>query len=462
MTRRIAVLWLVLFGVYASTLGLHAYGRTDYTGDEPHYLLAAQSLVDDGDLDVENQYALRSYASFYPYVLDRQGAPVNGRLHEPHGVGLPLLITPVFALGGARAVELLLAAIAALAGALAYALALRACPDPWALGAALAVGLSPPLLAYVTAVYPELPGAACIVGAALLALRLRERPTRRVAFGCFALVAALPWLAPKLLPAGLVVAGYAFWSLRRTRRPVLSTLAAEVVAFSLALYVGVSERVYGGLTPYAADFKGESATDAHSLGDYADRSYRLVALWIDRDYGLLRWAPVLAFALVGVWLVWRGRRERLGRALPTYAGIERTGALCAAVLGAQLLVAAFAAPTMFGFWFPGRHVLAALPVTVPLVALGLRRAPRVGLALGALTVAASAWLYVDVRAGGGLVLDRPDAPWGPLVAAWPLFGSGALPYALAAAIGAALAALIAREAHHWRRSAGATRAMYSE
>ena len=38
--------------------------------------------------------------------------------------------------------ELFLAAIAALAIALAYRLALRVAPDPWALGAALAVGLS--------------------------------------------------------------------------------------------------------------------------------------------------------------------------------------------------------------------------------------------------------------------------------------------------------------------------------
>ena len=38
---------------------------------------------------------------------------------------------------------------------LAYRLALRVVPDPWALGAAAAVGLSPPLLAYSSAVYPE-------------------------------------------------------------------------------------------------------------------------------------------------------------------------------------------------------------------------------------------------------------------------------------------------------------------
>ena len=77
-----------------------------------------------------------------------------------------------------KAVELFLAAIAALALALAYRLALRVAPDPWALGAALAVGLSPPLLAYGSAVYPELAAAAALAGAALLALRLDDARSR--------------------------------------------------------------------------------------------------------------------------------------------------------------------------------------------------------------------------------------------------------------------------------------------
>ena len=66
---------------------------------------------------------------------------------------------------------------------------------------------------------------------------------------------------------------------------------------------------------------------------------------------------------------------------PTSAEIELTGGLCALALGVQLLVAAFLAPTMFGFWFPPRHLLAGLPLAIPLVALGLRHAPRTGAAL---------------------------------------------------------------------------------
>src|SRR5919202_838408 len=94
--RRAAGLALLLFAAYAATLGLHAFDSSDYGGDEPHYLLAAKSLVEDGDVDLSDEYARAAYSEFYPYVLDRHGRSRAGRLHEPHGVGFPLLIAPAY------------------------------------------------------------------------------------------------------------------------------------------------------------------------------------------------------------------------------------------------------------------------------------------------------------------------------------------------------------------------------
>ncbi|MDQ4048043.1 MAG: hypothetical protein M3131_01480, partial [Actinomycetota bacterium] len=442
VVRRAAALWLMLLAAYAATLGLDAFGESDYGGDEPHYLLGAQSIVEDGDLDVKNQYAGRDYSRFYPYALGVHGRETEGRLHEPHGAGFPLLIAPAYALGGAKAVELFLAAVAALAIALAYVLALRVVPDPWALGAALAVGLSPPFLAYGTAVYPELTAGAALAGSALLALRLDDRISRRQAFVCFALLGSLPWLGTKFVPAGIVIAVFAARSLLRGRRRTLALGSVELAAFSVAFSVAINEALYGGPTPYAAGVPGETATDAASPRDYLERAYRLAALLIDREYGLLRWAPVFLLALGGLWLLWRSRRERLSRALPELRAAERTALLCAAALGAQLLVAAFLAPTMFGFWFPPRHLLAALALAVPLAAWGLRHAPRVGACLSGISVAASLWLYLDVRlSDGGLVTPRPESPFGPLTAAFPSFDDSPWPYLLAGTLAAGLAGL---------------------
>jgi hypothetical protein len=280
------------------------------------------------------------------------------------------------------------------------------------------------------------------------------------------LLGALPWLGTKFVPAGVVIGALAARALWRAPRRTLTVGAVELSLFSVAFYVAFNESLYGGPTPYAADAPGEGATDADFPGGYLDRAYRLVALFIDREYGLLRWAPVFVLAFAGLWWLWHAHRERLAEAVPEARGSLVAAALCAAALGAQLLVAAFLAPTMFGFWFPPRHLLAGLPLALPLVAMGLRHLPRLGTALAVLTVAGSAWLYADVRWGdGSLAAGRPDAPFGPLTEAFPLFQpGGGWPFWLAGAIGAALLVLVLREARaarHSRQMAGATRARYS-
>jgi hypothetical protein len=117
------------------------------------------------------------------------------------------------------------------------------------------------------------------------------------------------------------------------------------------------------------------------------------------------------------------------------------------VAGAQVLVAAFLAPTMFGFWFPGRQVVAVLPLLGALSAWGLRHARRVGAALAALTLVGSVWLYVAIRAGDtGWVAPTSSAPWGPLERLLPPYGTSAVwPDVISWAVAAALALLVGRE-----------------
>jgi hypothetical protein len=229
---------------------------------------------------------------------------------------------------------------------------------------------------------------------------------------------------------------------------------------SIAVFLSVNDNLYGGPTPHSAGLgEDETGTGTSFPEGYLQRSYRLVALFIDREAGLLRWAPVLAFALLGVWLLLRERQGRLAAAIPALRREERAVTLCALVCAAQLLVAAFLAPTMFGFAFPGRHLIAVLPLAVPLVGFALRRFPRTGFALALLTVAGSIWTYADIRWGDGSWIGaRPDAPWGPLEAAFPVFESGAtVSFAVAGALGAAaLTALVAAvSGPRWKALRGA-------
>ncbi len=446
--RRAAAVWLVLFAAYAATIGLHAFGTSQFGGDEPHYLLTAESIVSDHDADLRDEYAARAYRDWYPYVLERHGRLTNGQANEPHGVGFPLLIAPAYALGGPLAVQLLLAAIAALAFALGGALARRVVPEPWASAATLACGLSPPALAYGTAVTPELTAGALLAFATILALRVRDLPRIRWVAGAAIALAALPWLGLAFaLPGAVIALAMVRW-LRRRARSFAVLVTAEVLLFSAVLFVTINDRLFGGFTPTVADVPGRALNDL-SAADIADRLPRLVGLWLDRTYGLLRWAPVFALAFFGLWLLWRSRRDRLSQALAEQRDVEVAATLCALACGAQVVVAAFVAPTMTGFWFPGRYLVCALPLAVALVAWGLRRAPRIGSALVAVTAVTSIWWYAELRIGGGAIVGPSSrAPLGPLDAGLPVFEAGSPAAAIALVVVAAgLAALAVFE---WR------------
>ena len=387
-----------------------------------------------------DEYRELAYETWHPAAIDPAGNLTRGRLNEPYAAGLPLIAAPAYALGGARAVELLVAVLAAVAGGLGYLLALRLVPDPWATLAALAGGLSPPAFVYATAVYPDAIAAAALAGAALLTVRAAAgRPGRRHVLALFALIGVLPWLGPRFVPAGVVVGWFAFRAVRRAHRKVLALIGAEVAFFSLMLSIGFNEAVFGGPTPYSA---ADTVTGAETAADYAERTYRLAALLVDREAGFLRWAPVFALAFVGAWFLYRGGREHLARAIPGLREEQEAARLCALAILAHLVAAAFLAPEVFGFEFPGRWLVAVVPLAIPLVASGMRHAPRAGAGLAALTIAATLWLWFAVRFGdAGLAAARPPAPWGPLESLFPYFGDSAAPYA-ATAGGALVAALV--------------------
>src|SRR4051794_4169405 len=444
--RRAALLiWLVLAAAYASTLGIDSVPGHDYAGDESHYLLAARSLANQRNLDVRDDYRAKGWRDFDTVAPNPQGVLRKGARYEPHSIGLPLLAAPFYALGGAKAVELMVAALLAAAVAFSYLLARRVVPDPWCAYAALAVGLSPPLVAHGTAVVPEPVAAAALAGAAVCAARLRDGPSRFAAVACFVLLGSLPWLGFVFIPPGVVIAWSAVRSLRRAGRGFLALASTEVTFFSLALLVGLNEALFGGPTPHAADKPGTSATGADSVSDYLGRTWRIVALFLDQHYGLIRWAPVAALIFAGVWVLYRSSRERLGRAI---AGLDEEHAvarLCGYAALATVVTAALLIPVLAGNGFPGRALIPALPLTVPLVALGLRQSPRIGALLALLGVAGSVWLWTDARSGGGLLANRPSAPWGPLVKVFPEFHGGVWPYLLLAAVIAALAAPVIRK-----------------
>lgn len=411
---RSTALFLTLLAAYAATLGLRAAPGERYAPAEAHRLLTAASIAHDGDIDLRNQYAGHAWRAWHGAPLRPTARVTKGRLAEPQGVGFPLLVAPAYAIGGATGVEAECALLMALAFVLAAALARRVVPEPWATRSALAVGLSPPVLAASTTVAPTAAGALLIGGAVLQVLRIREEPRTTWAFGCAALIALTAWVDVHLALPGAVVA-LALWRwLRRRQRALAGFVALEVVLTSAVVFVTINDRLFGGLTPASARLAGGSATGASGVGGQLERLPRIAGALIDRDAGALRWAPVLALSLAALWLLWRSWRGRLSAAIPGQVDVEVTGLLLALVGAAGLAGAVFGRPSLVGPWLAPPDLVVVLPCAAALAALALRRWPRAGAALVAVTLAGSVWLLVAARVDGdaGVAPAHGPLPWG--------------------------------------------------
>lgn len=373
--------------------------------------MTVESITSDADVDLRDEYRSQVYEQWTSERLVPEAGLTNGRLHEPPGVGLPLLIAPAYAVAGTTGAQLMISALLALGFVAAAALGRRLVPDPWATGAAFAAGLSAPVLAWSTAVTPDPVAAAAVAGAALFTLRVRDAPHLGRAAVAAVLIGLLPWLSVKFLPLGVVCAvALARW-LRRRRRGFVGIVALEIVLVPTVALLTVNERLYGGLTPYAA-VPGEPTGVSTGL-DYLERFPRIVTVLMDPQIGMLVWAPFGILAFLALELLARSWREQLAVALPSVIDVEVTAGFLAALSGTTLLVATFGVPVIEGPFFPGRDLLPAVPVAAALSAWALRHTPRIGGALAAVTVASGLWLVIAGQFADA-TLAPPDGPlpWG--------------------------------------------------
>ena len=361
--RRAAGLWLVLFAVYAAGAGLQASPREDLSAPEAQSLLLTRSIVDDGNLDLSDEYGAAAWRAFYGGTLVPLTGPREHGQLEPIAAGFPLLCAPAYALGGRLAVELWLAALAALGFVAAAWIARRLVPDPWATRGVLAVGLSPPAVVAATTIAPDAVAGAALAGAAALALAARERPMARLTAWAGTLLATLPWLGVRFLaPGAVVMAGVFRWP-RRRQRGLAGLVGVEVALFSTVLFVSINDRLYGGLTPYAVLPAGESPTGAHGLAAHLERWPRLLWLWVGRPEGLVLWAPVCALAFVALGLLARSRRERLARCSASRPTSRSPPGSCSRSAPAPCWWPPSSPPPSPGHGSPGTRLVAVLPAS---------------------------------------------------------------------------------------------------
>jgi hypothetical protein len=288
--------WLLLASagvLYAGTGLRHASGL-QVSGDEPHYLVMAQSLWRDHDLDLRDEYEGEEWAEFVPGPLRPHwgAARADGRPFPAHSPGLALLLAPAYAALGREGCVLLMALVAAAAALVCRQLALRLTRNAEAALSAWLTVVGPPLFFYSFHLYTEAPSALAAGGSLLLLL---GPPGLAAAVVAALAAAALPWLHVKMLPAAAVLGLVALVRLRG--RALVAFLL--VAAAAAAAFVGYYWAVFGVASPLA--LYGGVPADARVL------SWRsLAGLFLDRSFGLLPMAPAFLLALAGLPMVlWR-------------------------------------------------------------------------------------------------------------------------------------------------------------
>ena len=406
-------LFISLAMAYAFAVDIRASRGASITGDEPFYLITTQSLLTDGDLDLRNQYDARTYKSFFDHADDLwyQSAPTpDGRVLSPHNPGLSVLVIPGFALAGLRGVQVQLLLVAAATMAFAFVLADRLTGRraiSWIV--ALGVGLTATAFIYSSEIYPEFPAALALIIALLIATR-QNKPSWRDSLYLAAALTAMCWLGTKYVALALPAAGY---FLIRADRPGRVGLLM-VGGVSAALFAWFHLQVFGGLTPYGVNVVYADRNTVEIFGGhvgFSDRYYRIWGLFVDRRFGIGRWAPLLLATVPALVLLAKRTWEQR---------------LLLVLIVIQLLIASFVAITMMGWWFPGRTVLTVLPLFVVPLALLVERAStgmRVIISLlGVCTLTLTAGLAYAGRVGEiALAVDPFDMTFVPFQAMAGLF-----------------------------------------
>lgn len=313
----------ILIVLFIWTMTTH--GKYSDSGDEPHYLMVAESLRADGDLDVENNYRTTVGGPEPGPHVRRTRA---GSLWSVHDIGVPIVLLPVYSIAtwvAARTPENVLARFNQTPGLFAYSIVSLALTvlTAWAIAlllsgfrrvarngpsvaVALVLGLSPPVVSHAFLVFPETLAFAVVCAVVwIVCLRDDEMTVTKIAAVVLA-VAVLPWLHRKysFFEFGLfflLIQRHWSWIIKQ-RGSVLVALAGLALAPQLALHAWTTW-AWGGLGgPQMADGLPFSLAGVHSGS---------LGLLVDRERGLFGYAPIYAIAPACLALTWRENRRLL-------------------------------------------------------------------------------------------------------------------------------------------------------
>lgn len=296
--------------------------RYRLTGDEPHFLILAASLLRDGDADVRNNFEEDAATrEIYGPIPDRHVVIRDDREYLHHAAGVSALLTLPFAVGGPIAARLLLCLlITPLLGWACWRwLSGRAPPRDVALAVA-GVLICPVVLFGSGQIYGDLLSGVVILALAVWLWNGASRadppvstpdPAKArssISWMFFGLVAGLlPWLHMKYLATSALFGLFAAWQARQERPPASDSARTPswVYAAAGALFlVGPLTFFWYQMATHGMPFSGQGQGMAGT--PYLRTVEMFIGRHLDQSHGIFWHQPLFFPGLIALgWMVRR-------------------------------------------------------------------------------------------------------------------------------------------------------------
>ncbi|MCK4942463.1 MAG: hypothetical protein KAS65_02750 [Candidatus Aminicenantes bacterium] len=291
------VIWLMAFLIFTAASFLLYFQGVQLSGDEPHYIMVAQSIVEDHDFDLDNNIQNKTYYKYLPVDLQFHGKIWDGRYRSYHMPGVSFLLVPFYALFNLLAgfipaslyFRLVAGLINACFGLALFFLLKIQFPDKKITGIwILFLGLYP-LVFHSIHLYPELPAAALMMAAFIFAF---GEKTNYWLSGFF--LSSVAWFHVKYYPALIVLALFILIKIIKTRqiKPVLHFFIFPLANFLLLMLFCKS--LYQTFNP-AEIFPVQD----YFVAPVILRVKVLLAYFLDQRDGLLFYSPVFFLMFLG-------------------------------------------------------------------------------------------------------------------------------------------------------------------
>jgi len=332
LRKKLASLFIASLLVFNAGSLILVHKGISFSGDEPHYLLIDHSLLHDGDFDLANNYQHRDYSTYMPSGATIQphvvpGAKPGGQ-YSFHSPGTSFLLLPFYAFGSLFGKSLLvfflrfgMSLFGAALGLQVFLFAREEWKNErlafilWAL-----TSFTTPVYFYSVHVYPEL----VIALFAFTVFRFFRFPQSLAAnkllwagllLSLFIWFHALKYiflLAPLFL--------YGLWVLAKSRRPLRDYASFFLFPVVITgLYFFFQKSLYGSYSLSSISWRGslgakESISYLKWLVTGIPFRYRwesLAGYFLDQKDGLLFYAPIYFFSLLGIVEMLKRRRRDL-------------------------------------------------------------------------------------------------------------------------------------------------------